>query len=128
MKGSLDLVARFNTKDGMKYYLIDYKSNFLGGHFEDYSQENIFKSIFESRYDVQILFYTLTLHRFLKNNIPDYSYEKDFGGVMYLYFRGLKADTPSTSSGVFFTKPKEKIVLMLDRLFNGEEVTFEEGE
>ncbi|MCI5638641.1 MAG: UvrD-helicase domain-containing protein, partial [Succinivibrio sp.] len=61
MKGSIDLVANFETDIGNQYFLIDYKSNFLGGDFKDYSPSQMFKSIFTSRYDVQILIYSVAL-------------------------------------------------------------------
>ena len=71
-------MANFETNIGNQYFLIDYKSNFLGGDFKDYSPSQMFKSIFTSRYDVQILIYSVALHRFLKTIVKDYDYEKDF--------------------------------------------------
>ena len=121
MKGSIDLVANFETDIGNQYFLIDYKSNFLGGDFKDYSPSQMFKSIFTSRYDVQILIYSVALHRFLKTIVKDYDYEKDFGGVMYLFLRGLKKDTDSISTGIYQIKPKFELVERLDKLFEAEE-------
>lgn len=118
MNGSLDLVAKFDTEIGPKFYMIDYKSNYLGNSFSQYTQQKILKSIFESRYDVQILFYSLALYRFLKTTLPNFSYEKDFGGVMYLYLRGMNSfDTKSP--GQFYVKPSEALIDRLDRLFKG---------
>lgn len=118
MNGSLDLVAKFDTETGSKFYMIDYKSNYLGNSFSQYTQQKILKSIFESRYDVQILFYSLALYRFLKTTLPNFSYEKDFGGVMYLYLRGMNSfDTKSP--GQFYVKPSEALIDRLDRLFKG---------
>lgn len=118
MNGSLDLVAKFDTETGPKFYMIDYKSNYLGNSFSQYTQQKILKSIFESRYDVQILFYSLALYRFLKTTLPNFSYEKDFGGVMYLYLRGMNSfDTKSP--GQFYVKPSEALIERLDRLFKG---------
>lgn len=118
MNGSLDLVAKFGTETGPKFYMIDYKSNYLGNSFSQYTQQKILKSIFESRYDVQILFYSLALYRFLKTTLPNFSYEKDFGGVMYLYLRGMNSfDT--RSPGQFYVKPSEALIERLDRLFKG---------
>lgn len=118
MNGSLDLVAKFDTETGPKFYMIDYKSNYLGNSFSQYTQQKILKSIFESRYDVQILFYSLALYRFLKTTLPNFSYEKNFGGVMYLYLRGMNSfDTKSP--GQFYVKPSEALIDRLDRLFKG---------
>ena len=121
MKGSLDLVANFNTKIGSQFFMIDYKSNFLGNDYDSYHEIDIFKSMFQSRYDVQILFYSIALTRYLKTILKDYSYQKDFGGVMYLYLRGLKADPINQSKGVFFVKPSENIIARLENLFSGQE-------
>ncbi len=118
MKGSLDLVAKFTTKQGDKFFMIDYKSNYLGDSFGDYSQDSILKSIFEARYDVQILFYSLALYRFLKCSLHDFSYEKDFGGVMYLYLRGMNSND-TVSPGQFYVKPSEELIKRLSNLFDG---------
>ena len=119
MNGSLDLVARFDTIEGSKFFMVDYKSNYLGNSFSRYTQENILKSVFESRYDVQILFYSLALYRFLNNTVHNFSYEKDFGGVIYLYLRGMNS-SDTVSPGQFYVKPSEKIIQRLSRLFDGE--------
>lgn len=118
MNGSLDLVAKFVTETGPKFYMIDYKSNYLGNSYSRYTQQKILKSIFESRYDVQILFYSLALYRFLKTSLPNFSYENDFGGVMYLYLRGMNS-FDARSSGQFYVKPSEVLIERLDKLFNG---------
>lgn len=118
MNGSLDLVAKFDTETGPKFYMIDYKSNYLGNSYSQYTQQKILKSIFESRYDVQILFYSLALYRFLKTSLTNFSYENDFGGVMYLYLRGMNS-FDARSSGQFYVKPSEALIERLDKLFNG---------
>ena len=118
MKGSLDLVAKFTTKQGDKFFMIDYKSNYLGDSFCDYTQDSILKSIFEARYDVQILFYSLALYRFLKCTLHDFSYEKDFGGVMYLYLRGMNSND-TVSLGQFYVRPSEELIKRLSDLFDG---------
>lgn len=118
MKGSLDLVAKFTTKQGDKFFMIDYKSNYLGDSFCDYTQDSILKSIFEARYDVQILFYSLALFRFLKCTLHDFSYEKDFGGVMYLYLRGMNSND-TVSPGQFYVRPSEELIKRLSDLFDG---------
>lgn len=118
MKGSLDLVAKFTTKQGDKFFMIDYKSNYLGDTFGDYTQDSILKSIFEARYDVQILFYSLALYRFLKCTLHDFLYEKDFGGVMYLYLRGMNSNN-TVSPGQFYVRPSEELIKRLSDLFDG---------
>ena len=43
----------------------------------------------ESEYDLQYLIYTLALHRWLRFRRADYDYDTHFGGVRYLFCRGL---------------------------------------
>ena len=124
IEGFLDLVMRVKHKDGYKYYVIDYKSTHLGNSYADYSKAELAQSIFDNRnrYDLQYLLYTLALHRMLKLRKPDYDYDKDIGGVLYLYLRGLKRPgidiASETSSGVFFTKPSLKLIEKLDAAFD----------
>ncbi len=111
INGSLDLVAEFSGA----YYVIDYKSNYLGNTFASYNRSNIAKSMFEHYYDVQYLLYSLALHRFLQSRIPCYDYDKNFGGVIYLYLRGMRAQDPD--SGIYHCKVSSAVVDRLDNLF-----------
>ncbi len=53
------------------------------------------------RYDLQYQLYTLALHRYLRHRIADYDYEHHFGGVIYLFLRGVDKEHPATG----FTQP-----------------------
>ena len=116
INGFLDLVMRTDFDGQEKYYVIDYKSTHLGNFYRDYAEKKVTQSVFDerNRYDVQYILYTLALHRMLKKRKKDYSYEKDIGGVLYLYLRGLKTSglmlEPDVSSGVFFTKNSFRII------------------
>ncbi len=116
MKGFIDLTFCY---DG-KYYILDYKSNHLGSSYQNYTQDELTKEIHSSSYDVQYHVYTVALHRFLKSRLPNYSYEQDFGGVIYLFVRGLNNE--DTSQGVFYDFPSFEKINQLDALFiNGRE-------
>lgn len=95
LRGFIDLVFRHNGK----YYLLDYKSNFLGLGSADYSQQKIEQAMLEHHYDWQYLLYSLALHRYLKQRDPQYSYESHFGGAIYLFLRGMNG---KNQQGVFF--------------------------
>lgn len=122
-------MPQVNEQPNYKYYVIDYKSNVLGDKFEDYSTNNMLKAIYEHRYDVQFLFYTLALYRHLKLRLalkPDADYEelKQFydehvGGVIYMYMRGLRADftRKHISTGVFSARIDFDFVYRLDKIF-----------
>jgi len=98
--GVIDLVFEYQGK----YYLADYKSNFLGTSLDDYSQDNLKRAILDRRYDLQYLLYSIALHRYLSQRIPDYSYERHFGGVYYLFIRAIRPDQAS-HYGVYFDLP-----------------------
>ncbi|MBW2356359.1 MAG: hypothetical protein JRF23_06250, partial [Deltaproteobacteria bacterium] len=70
------------------------------------------------RYDLQYLVYTVALHRYLAQRLPGYRYGEHFGGVYYLFLRGMHPDH-GPSPGVFFHRPEPALVEALDRLFAG---------
>ena len=108
--GIIDLVFEHEGR----YYLADYKSNLLSRRLDDYNTENLQPEIHNRRYDLQYLLYTLALHRHLRQRLPDYEYEHHFGGVFYLFLRGM---TPATgpNCGVFFDYPPLELIEKLDQ-------------
>ncbi len=110
VRGSIDLVFRHNGK----YYIVDYKSNFLGSTLTDYNQEALKKEMLHSHYDWQYLIYTLALHRYLQSVVPHYDYARDFGGVFYLFLRGMNSEP---QSGVFYDCPSVELITELDGVF-----------
>ncbi len=114
MRGFIDMVGR---KDG-RYFIIDYKSNLLGGHRENYFRDELRKVINAKRYDLQYLIYTVALHRFLKFRLGSgYNYDRDFAGVYYLFVRGMNTDS---DAGIWWDKPPVEIVEELDLCFGQE--------
>ena len=110
VRGSIDLVFRHNGK----YYIVDYKSNFLGSTLADYNQEALKKEMLHSHYDWQYLIYTLALHRYLQSVVPHYDYARDFGGVFYLFLRGMNGEPQSS---VFYDRPNIELITELDGVF-----------
>ncbi|MES3041356.1 MAG: exodeoxyribonuclease V subunit beta [Pseudomonadota bacterium] len=110
-KGFIDLVF---VHDG-RYFVLDYKSNALGSTAGDYSHEAIAEAMAGHRYDLQYLCYVLALHRQLRVRLPDYDYDRDIGGVVYFFLRGL--DGPAR--GVFSSKPSRQVIEAMDQLFQG---------
>ena len=115
LKGFIDLVFRH---DG-RYYLLDYKSNWLGESGEAYTQEAMAEAMRSHRYDLQYQLYSLALHRYLRHRIADYDYERHFGGVIYLFLRGV--DGEAGQQGIFATRPEPVLIMAMDALFAGEE-------
>ncbi len=116
LKGFIDLIFRV----GDRYYILDYKTNHLGNRYSDYSQTALSEEMRSANYDIQYHLYTLALVRFLKNRIPHFNYEQHFGGVFYLFVRGIEPG--KASSGVFFDKPEYPLIERLNTLINEEGV------
>ncbi|WP_434560884.1 exodeoxyribonuclease V subunit beta [Pseudomonas sp. Z4-20] len=110
-KGFIDLTFEH---DG-RYYVADYKSNWLGIDDAAYTEQAMEQSILDNRYDLQYVLYLLALHRQLKARLPDYDYDRHVGGALYIFLRGTRA----ASQGVYFTKPPRTLIEQLDRLFQG---------
>ncbi len=109
LKGFIDLVFEHQGR----WYVADYKSNWLGGHAGAYTAEAMRDSVLQSRYDLQYAIYTLALHRQLKARLPGYDYERHMGGVLYLYLRGVDGE----GHGVHGERLPFALVDALDRLF-----------
>jgi len=108
--GIIDLV--FEHKG--RFYLVDYKTNFLGATLNDYRPDKLEDEILDRRYDLQYLLYTVALHRYLGQRLPCYRYETHFGGVYYLFLRAMRpGDTDSR--GIFHVCPNPEIIQVLDR-------------
>jgi exodeoxyribonuclease V beta subunit len=105
MKGFMDMVFRFNGQ----FYLVDWKSNFLGPRVEDYDQERLSKAMEEEFYVLQYHLYTLALHEYLRFRVEDYDYEKHFGGVYYIFLRGVDP-ARGYEFGVFRDKPSVELI------------------
>ena len=112
LKGFIDLV--FEHKG--RYYVLDYKSNFLGENDQAYINDVMKEKILEKRYDLQYVIYLLALHRLLKSRLPDYDYDIHVGGAVYLFLRGC--DAPGV--GAFNERPDRALIEELDRLFSGQ--------
>jgi exodeoxyribonuclease V beta subunit len=112
MTGLIDLVIRHENQ----YFLIDYKSNYLGDNEINYSNEHLIHAVQEHQYDLQYLIYCVALNRFLSSRLQDYDYEKQFGGVIYLFLRGMNG---KDQSGIYFDKPAEQLLETLDSALGG---------
>ena len=112
LKGFIDLIFEHNNK----YYIVDYKSNHLGNQLQDYAKPQLNSSIEEHHYNLQYLIYTVALHRYLQQRLPDYCYNQHIGGVYYLFLRGMSPKNGNTT-GVFHHKPPFSLIQSLDQLF-----------
>src|SRR5699024_6472788 len=115
LKGFIDLTFKF---DG-KYYILDYKTNYLGDSLADYSLPKLRQEMHTTLYDLQYHIYTIALHRYLADKIVGYSYETHFGGAFYLFLRGINC---TGEEGIFFDRPEQQTINRLDSYIGGSHV------
>lgn len=113
MRGFIDLVF----EAGGRYYIVDYKTNRLGDQPADYAPERLRQAMAHSHYYLQYLIYSVAVHRYLASRLPDYDFERHFGGVYYLFLRGMADESGHT--GVFFDRPSAVLIDAFERQIMG---------
>jgi exodeoxyribonuclease V beta subunit len=113
LKGFIDLVFEHQGK----YYVLDWKSNHLGDDVTHYHGEALKSAMADHRYDLQYQIYALALHRFLRSRLANYQYDQHFGGVYYLFLRGMDGQS---DHGIFSAKPTLEFLQEMDRLIDGQ--------
>jgi exodeoxyribonuclease V beta subunit len=108
LQGFIDLAFQFEGK----FHLVDWKSNWLGNQVEDYHGDALRREMNERLYPLQYLLYTLALHQYLALRLPGYKYDRHFGGVFYLFVRGLDPARPEF--GVFRDRPPAGLIERLN--------------
>ncbi len=103
-QGFIDLVFEHEGK----FYILDWKSNYLGNSTGVYSHDHLDKAMTANNYHLQYFIYTIALVRYLKSRMPDFDYDKHYGGAYYLFLRGCRKDE---TSGVFHHKPSWESVV-----------------
>jgi exodeoxyribonuclease V beta subunit len=119
LSGFIDLVFERDQR----FYLVDWKSNHLGYRPADYGAESIAATMVEHAYHLQYLLYTVALDRYLRRRVAGYAYERHFGGVYYLFVRGVRPgwrDAGGAPSGVYFDRPPAPAIARLEGLIAGE--------
>jgi len=116
LKGYIDLVF----EHGGRYYLLDWKSNHLGYAPSDYDPAGLQAAMAEHSYHLQYLLYSLAVDRYLGHRVPGYRHDTHFGGVLYLFVRGVRPDwvnADGSPAGVFHHRPTAETLARLDALF-----------
>ncbi|MCK6506735.1 exodeoxyribonuclease V subunit beta [Myxococcota bacterium] len=115
LRGHLDGVIDLVFEHDGRFWLCDYKSNFLGRTRGHYGAAALLEAIREHHYDLQYLLYLVALHRFLGQRVPGYRYDRHVGGVRYLFIRGMRPAS-GPARGVFADQPGEELVVALSEL------------
>jgi exodeoxyribonuclease V beta subunit len=125
LTGSLDAVLRVPGEGGRPEYLIvDYKTNWLGrgdGPLTawHYRPAAVTGALLEAHYPLQFLLYLVALHRYLRWRAPGYDPDRDLGGVLYLFLRGMCGE--GVDAGVWSWQPPAALVEALSDLLAGVE-------
>ena len=107
LNGIIDLVFEHEGK----YYIVDWKTNWLGSSDADYTSGRIRAAMGNAGYVLQSYLYSAALLRFLRQRGMDYD---AFGGVYYIFLRGLNR---GTRNGVWFDVPPRECLERLLSLF-----------
>jgi len=68
----------------------------------------------EHHYIVQYHIYLIALHAYLRLRQPGYDYRRDFGGVFYLFLRGMNPAW-GANCGVYYDRPDLERLEFLSR-------------
>ena len=104
LQGFIDLIFEHEGR----WYVVDYKSNRL----DSYTANRVEQAMRDSLYLLQARLYAVALHRHLSVHLPDYDPEHHFGGVIYLFLRGMPA------AGFWSEKPSPQALTQLSAVFN----------
>jgi exodeoxyribonuclease V beta subunit len=100
MKGFIDMVFHFMGK----FYIVDWKTNFLGYERRDYNQSALMNEMAKHYYFLQAIIYTIAVNQYLRFRVPKYNYEDRFGGTLYLFLRGIDPQM-GPDYGIYFLRP-----------------------
>jgi exodeoxyribonuclease V beta subunit len=110
LNGFIDMVFEHHGK----FYILDWKSNFLGAKLSDYRNSAMEAAIAEHDYAVQWCLYCVALARWLRLKLPGRDPLPSIGGVVYAFIRGMK-----TEYGVYSTEVPPALLRELDALMGG---------
>jgi exodeoxyribonuclease V beta subunit len=114
LRGFVDLVFEHDRR----FYVVDYKSNHLGSRANDYAPSRLGAAMAHADYYLQYHLYVVAVDRWLRRRMRGYDYETSFGGVLYLFARGMSPLHPPRR-GVFFDRPTSAMVRALSEVLDG---------
>ncbi len=111
LRGSIDFICEYLGK----WYLIDWKSNYLGNRQADYAPSRVAEDVHDNSYDFQALIYLLALHRYLGLRLGrTYDCATHLGGALYLYVRGVRPAWQD--AGIWHWQPSVALITALENL------------
>jgi len=118
LMGFADLVF----EQGGRYWVLDYKTNFLGRDAAAYDDRALSEAMAAHRYDVQAALYLLALHRLLQSRLGDgYDPQQHLGGALYFFVRGIDG----TAQGMHIVPPSLPLLDALGALLDAPDLAME---
>jgi exodeoxyribonuclease V beta subunit len=118
LKGFIDLVLEHEGR----YFVVDWKSNHLGQRPQDYAAAPLAAAMAAQGYHLQHLLYSVALDRMLAQRIAGYERARHYGGIAYLFVRGLRPgwlQADGTPTGLYFHRPTDEALDRLSTLLDG---------
>ena len=118
LRGFIDMVFEHEGR----YFVLDWKSNHLGWGASRYTRPQVEQAMQREGYHLQALIYSVAVHRLLQRRIPHYEPNQHWGGVVYLFIRGVRPswqDAQGHPLGVYFERPDPQVLEMLSAYLDG---------
>ena len=118
LRGFIDMVFEHEGR----YFVLDWKSNHLGWGAARYRRVSVEQAMQCEGYHLQALIYSVAVHRLLKRRIAGYQPELHWGGVVYLFIRGVRPswkDDHGHPTGVYFERPDPAVLDQLSAYLDG---------
>ncbi|MBW2106465.1 MAG: hypothetical protein JRI26_10710, partial [Deltaproteobacteria bacterium] len=81
----------------------------LGNRVEDYGLKSLLPVMENEFYILQYHIYTLALDQYLRMRLPGYCYEDHFGGVFYVFLRGVDPEK-GIDYGIYRDLPAPELI------------------
>ena len=105
---------------GEKIYILDWKSDRMGGILQSFLPENLETAIRNAGYDVQYHIYLAAVIRYMEQRLQRpfdrEMYERHFGGAYYVFIRGVRE---GSRNGIYFQRPDYESMKKIRSIFSG---------
>lgn len=113
MSGAIDLLF----EHGGRFYIVDWKSNLLEGRRESFVSRGLARAMAAHSYYLQYIIYAVAAEGFLRQVLEGYDHERHFGGVFYLFLRGV---SEAGDAGIFHDRPSAACIEAVARFLAGD--------
>jgi exodeoxyribonuclease V beta subunit len=115
LTGFVDLVFEHRGQ----WYVVDWKSNQLGGDPAAYDRAALQRVMESQHYTLQYHLYLVALHRYLTIRLPGYDYDRHIGGAGYAFLRGFAEGATETGRGWYSDRPSRALIMALSDVMDG---------